>query len=211
MVPLMTALIDVFPNALAALAKHTLYGSQKHNPGGTKHWAYHVSTHHVDACVGHLANRGIIDPESGVSHTVAAFWRAAAALETELIEGGAKPGRSVDFERGAMERGITAGEALKAKADALREPDGHVVRTPSGAHVLVNHPAQLLAVAAFKAEELKRASMFPPMLAKDYPGTFLTPEELDEPTCWACGRNVLSVDTLCLPCQNQRREEDGHE
>ena len=99
--PLMTALMDVFPNSMRAIAAHTLYGSQKHNPGGMKHWAFHVSANHADAAIGHLMERGNIDTESGSSHSVAAAWRALANLETELIEKGAKPGRSVDFERGA--------------------------------------------------------------------------------------------------------------
>jgi hypothetical protein len=36
------------------------------------------------------------------------------------------------------------------------------VKTPSGAHVLISHPAQHMAVAAFKDEELKRATPFKP-------------------------------------------------
>lgn len=91
----MTRLEDMFPNALAALAAHCVYGSQKHNPGEPVHWAFHKSIGHVEKCIGHMRRAGQTDEETGVSHTVNALWRAVAALETELVNAGATPGPAV--------------------------------------------------------------------------------------------------------------------
>jgi len=90
-----TGVVDYFRNALAALGRHSRRGNEKHNPGESMHWAFDKSTAHADAIMSHLSQRGTIDPETGESHTVAVAWRALALLETELIEGGATPGRNV--------------------------------------------------------------------------------------------------------------------
>jgi hypothetical protein len=90
-------LFRMFPNALRAIAEHCVYGSEKHSPGEPVHWAYHKSTDHVRKAIGHLGQAGWVDPETERTHTINAAWRAIAALETELIEDGAKPGTRVKF------------------------------------------------------------------------------------------------------------------
>lgn len=95
--PLHTVLFGMFPNAMKALARHSKFGSDKHNPGEPLHWAFDKSTAHAECLCSHLAQAATVDPETGESHTVAAFWRAAALLETELVRGGATPGFAVKF------------------------------------------------------------------------------------------------------------------
>lgn len=93
-----TGVIDYFRNALAAVGRHSAMGNEKYKPAdGTKElrWSFDVSTNHADAIASHLSQRGQIDPETGVSHTVALAWRALALLETELVAAGAEPGRAV--------------------------------------------------------------------------------------------------------------------
>lgn len=93
-----TGAVDYFPNALAAVGRHSRLGNEKYPPAdGCKElrWSFDVSTNHADAIMSHLAQRGTIDPETGHSHTVALAWRALALLETELVDAGAKPGRAV--------------------------------------------------------------------------------------------------------------------
>lgn len=97
--PVTTIHSDYFPNAMAAIAEHAVYGNEKHNPGERLHWAFYKSTDHAN-CVGrHLAQRGKVDPETGKSHTIAMAIRALMLLETELIEAGATPGRAVDMAK----------------------------------------------------------------------------------------------------------------
>jgi hypothetical protein len=126
---LVTGCIDYFRNALAAVGRHSRFGNDKYNPGQPTHWSFDVSTAHADAIASHLAQRGEIDPETGVSHTVALAWRALALLETELIEAGAKPGRGVKRSALATLKGM-AGERY-----------GKLM-----------HPAQEMAIDAFKSE-----------------------------------------------------------
>jgi hypothetical protein len=96
--PIVTGLLDYAPNAIAAIAAHSKYGNDKHNPGEPLHWAFNKSTHHADAVLTHLLQRGTIDPETGRTHTIALAWRAIMLLETELLAAGATPGRGVSFE-----------------------------------------------------------------------------------------------------------------
>lgn len=92
-VPLVTGVLDYFPAALAAVARLSKYGNEKHNPGEPLHWARGKSADHAD-CVGrHLVDRGLIDPETGMSHTVEVAWRALALLQEELEAAGAPKAR----------------------------------------------------------------------------------------------------------------------
>jgi hypothetical protein len=89
-----------FPNAIRALAEHAQYGNDKHNPGTPLHWAYNKSVEHAESAARHLAAEGIIDPETGKSHTIGFAFRALMLLETELIDAGAEPGFAVDLSAG---------------------------------------------------------------------------------------------------------------
>lgn len=92
--PLTTGCLDYFRNALEAVARHSKWGNDKHNPGEPLHWAVGKSQDHADCILRHLADRGNIDPETGKSHSIALAWRALALLEEELIAAGATPGRA---------------------------------------------------------------------------------------------------------------------
>jgi hypothetical protein len=87
--------VDYFPNALAAVGRHSRYGNEKHNPGEALHWAFDKSTAHADAVMSHFAQRGQLDPETGEDYDIGALWRMLALVETRLIKAGAAPGRAV--------------------------------------------------------------------------------------------------------------------
>jgi hypothetical protein len=93
-VPLCTGVLDYFPAALAEVAKLSKYGNDKHNPGQPLHWARGKSMDHADCIARHLVDRGITDPDTGLSHTVEVAWRALALLQEELEAAGAPMSRA---------------------------------------------------------------------------------------------------------------------
>ena len=81
--PVVTGVLDYFPNAIAAVANVSRVGNDQHNPGQPLHWDKSKSTDHAD-CVGrHLLERGTVDVD-GVRHSAKLAWRALALLEMEL-------------------------------------------------------------------------------------------------------------------------------
>ena len=79
--PIVTGVLDYFPLAIAAVARVSFKGNQKHNPGEPMHWARDKSTDHAD-CIGrHLTDRDRLDPDSGELHAANLAWRALAYLE----------------------------------------------------------------------------------------------------------------------------------
>lgn len=91
--PLCTGVLDYFPAALAAVARVSKFGNDKHNPGEPMHHARGKSTDHADCIARHLIDRGVIDPESGESHTAELAWRALALLQEEEEARGAPMAR----------------------------------------------------------------------------------------------------------------------
>jgi hypothetical protein len=91
--PIATGVLDYFPAALAEVAKLSQIGNDKHNPGQPLHWSRGKSSDHADCIVRHLIDRGTIDQDSRLSHTVAVAWRALALLQEELEEAGAPRSR----------------------------------------------------------------------------------------------------------------------
>ncbi len=81
--PMVTGLLDYFPDALAAVAELSKYGNDKHNPGEPLHWARGKSMDHADCIVRHLVERGRKDPEGNL-HSAQIAWRALALLQEEL-------------------------------------------------------------------------------------------------------------------------------
>ena len=79
--PIATGCLDYFPLALAAIARLSKKGNDKHNPGQPLHWSREKSSDHADCVMRHLAERGKIDPETGELHEVAVGWRALALLQ----------------------------------------------------------------------------------------------------------------------------------
>jgi len=88
--PMVSGLIDYFPDALAAVSHVSWGGNQKHNPGEPMHHARGKSMDHADCIARHLTERGgydviIIDGvEHRFRHTAALAWRALALLQEEL-------------------------------------------------------------------------------------------------------------------------------
>jgi hypothetical protein len=86
--PLFGGCLNYFPDALAAVARLSKIGNDKHNPGQPLHWSKGKSNDHADCLARHLVDHGKIDPETGLSHTVAVAWRALALLQTEIERAG---------------------------------------------------------------------------------------------------------------------------
>ncbi len=89
--PIARGVLDYFPAALIAVSELSRIGNEKHNPGQPLHHSRSKSSDHADCIVRHLLDRGTIDPETGLSHSVAVAWRALALLQEELEASGAAP------------------------------------------------------------------------------------------------------------------------
>jgi hypothetical protein len=87
--PMARGLLDYFPAALAEVAKVSLYGNEKHNPGEELHHARGKSTDHADCIIRHLVDRGQRDGD-GIRHSALVAWRALA-LQQELEDEGLAP------------------------------------------------------------------------------------------------------------------------
>ena len=79
--PIFSGCLRYFPNALAAIARLSKAGNDKHNPGEPLHWSRGKSNDHGDCLVRHQMDFDQIDPETGEYHAVAVAWRALAQLE----------------------------------------------------------------------------------------------------------------------------------
>jgi hypothetical protein len=101
-IPIVTGVLDYFPDALAAVAAVSKAGNDKHNPGQPLHWSRGKSTDQADAVGRHLIERGGIDPETGQRYSAQLAWRALALLQIELEEAG-----EAELSRGSREDGPT--------------------------------------------------------------------------------------------------------
>lgn len=79
--PIFSGVMRYFPDALAAVARLSKKGNDKHNPGEPLHWARGKSTDHGDCIARHQITFDQIDPETGEYHAVAVAWRALAQLQ----------------------------------------------------------------------------------------------------------------------------------
>lgn len=79
--PIWSGVIRYFPDALAAVARLSKKGNDKHNPGEPLHWARDKSTDHGDCIVRHQMEPEAIDAETGELHACAVAWRALAQLQ----------------------------------------------------------------------------------------------------------------------------------
>lgn len=87
-IPLVSGVLDYFPDALIEVAKVSKAGNDKHNPGQPLHHARNKSTDHADSIGRHLLDRGGIDPDTGQLHSAELAWRALALLQQELEDAG---------------------------------------------------------------------------------------------------------------------------
>lgn len=78
--PVYSGCLNYFPLALAAVARLSKIGNDKHNPGQPLHWSRGKSNDHLDCIARHLMDAGTLD-ENGELHDVALAWRALANLQ----------------------------------------------------------------------------------------------------------------------------------
>lgn len=81
--PICTGALDYFPLALADVARLSMIGNAKHNPGELMHWARGKSTDQADCILRHMIERGSIDAD-GVLHDTKVAWRALAQLQLAI-------------------------------------------------------------------------------------------------------------------------------
>ena len=81
--PIVTGVLDYFPDAIAEVAKCSRAGNKQHHPDAPLHWDKSKSTDEADALVRHLMERGTFDTD-GVRHSAKVAWRALALLQREL-------------------------------------------------------------------------------------------------------------------------------
>lgn len=79
--PIFSGVMRYFPDALAAVARLSKAGNDKHNPGQPLHWSRGKSSDHGDCIARHQIEFDKIDPESGEFHAAAVAWRALAQLQ----------------------------------------------------------------------------------------------------------------------------------
>lgn len=87
-VPLVSGLIDYFPDALIYVARVSQFGNDKHNPGEPLYHNREKSTDEADSIGRHLMERGLDDEESGLPASAHMAWRALSLLQKELEERG---------------------------------------------------------------------------------------------------------------------------
>jgi hypothetical protein len=83
--PIITGVMDYFPDAIAEVALVSYIGNEQHNPGEPLHWSREKSNDHVDCLGRHLLARGTRDKD-GTRHTAKALWRLFAILQLEIEE-----------------------------------------------------------------------------------------------------------------------------
>lgn len=79
--PIHSGVLLYFPDALAAVARISKAGNDKHNPGEPLHWARGKSMDQMDALTRHSLTRDMVDPETGELEAAALAWRALAELQ----------------------------------------------------------------------------------------------------------------------------------
>ena len=93
--PIVSGFLAYFPDAIAAVARVSHKGNEKHNPGEPLHWSRGKSSDHGDCAVRHMMTPDAIDPDSGEMERAHAAWRILADLqlaeEKRLIAAGIKP------------------------------------------------------------------------------------------------------------------------
>lgn len=83
--PLYSGVFKYFPLALAAVARVSKAGNDKHNPGQPIHWSRGKSDDHLDSASRHMTECGTFDTD-GELHDAHLAWRALANLQ--LMEEG---------------------------------------------------------------------------------------------------------------------------
>lgn len=79
--PIHSGVLKYFPDALAAVARVSKAGNDKHNPGEPLHWARTKSTDQMDAGIRHSLTPDQIDPDDGELEAAHMAWRVLAELQ----------------------------------------------------------------------------------------------------------------------------------
>lgn len=95
-IPIFSGVLNYFPLAIAAVARLSKRGNDKHNPGQPLHWARDKSADHEDCIARHLIDIETLDVKTGeYEDAVALAWRALAKLqELEERRLGKEPSRA---------------------------------------------------------------------------------------------------------------------
>lgn len=84
-IPLFSGVLNYFPLAVAAVARVSKRGNDKHNPGQPLHWSRGKSNDHADCIVRHLIDVETLNAAGEYEDAAALAWRALALLQ-ELEE-----------------------------------------------------------------------------------------------------------------------------
>lgn len=79
--PIHSGVLLYFPDALAAVARVSKAGNDKHNPGEPLHWSRGKSTDQMDCATRHSLTPETIDAETGEMEAAAMVWRGLAQLQ----------------------------------------------------------------------------------------------------------------------------------
>jgi hypothetical protein len=96
-VPLYQGVLKYFPAALAAVAKVSKIGNDKHNPGQPMHHAREKSTDQEDCIIRHLIDlsedygKGVGRDENGIPQVAYIAWRSLALAQVWLEKNEGKP------------------------------------------------------------------------------------------------------------------------
>lgn len=86
-IPIFSGVVNYFPLALAAVARVSKRGNDKHNPGQPLHWSRDKSYDHADCIARHLVDVYTLDQATlEYEDAQALAWRALAILQV-LEEG----------------------------------------------------------------------------------------------------------------------------
>lgn len=83
--PIVTGVLDYFPDAIAMVAHVSYLGNKKHNPGQPMHHARGKSSDHMDCLGRHIIERDQIETDN-IRHLANAAWRTLAELQVALEE-----------------------------------------------------------------------------------------------------------------------------
>jgi hypothetical protein len=82
--PIVSGVLDYFPDALVAISQVSKAGNDQHNPGQPLFWNRGKSGDEADAFMRHFMQRGTVDQMDGIRHTAKAAWRILALLQKEI-------------------------------------------------------------------------------------------------------------------------------
>lgn len=93
--PVVTGVLHYFPDAIMAVARVSVAGNAKHNPGEPLHWSRGKSNDHINCEGRHLLTPDGIDADTGQTERANKAWRALADLqiaeEKRLVSIGIRP------------------------------------------------------------------------------------------------------------------------